>query len=68
MLRTQKWRWVAEVHQSMRAAIGHVLQEQMEAPQELPPELAALVAHVANSDTGFCVSMPQDRIARSTIG
>ena len=67
MSRTQKCRWVAEVHQSMRAAIGHGLQQQMEVPQQLPPELAALVAYVANSDTGLCVSMPQDRIPRSTM-
>jgi hypothetical protein len=49
MSRAQQSRWVAEVHKAMRTAIGAALKQQLEAPQELPTEIALLLAQIGKT-------------------
>jgi hypothetical protein len=49
MSRAQEYRGVAEVHNAMRTVIGDGLKQQLKAPQELPRELALLVAQLKDS-------------------
>ncbi len=53
MSRAQEYRWVAEVHNSLRTVIGDGLRQQLEAPRELPSELASLVAQIASPNASL---------------
>ena len=68
MSRAQEYRWVAEVHNSLRTVIGDGLRQQLEAPRELPSELASLVAQIASPNASLRVSMPHNRVSRSGRG
>jgi hypothetical protein len=41
---SRAYHWVAEVHKAMRTVIGDGLKQQLQAPQEVPPDIASLVA------------------------
>ena len=64
MSRAQKNRWVTEVHQAVRTVIGNGLKQQLAAPEELPLQIALLVARIAKNDKYACVrlSVSEDRL------
>ena len=41
---SRAYHWVAEVHKAMRTVIGDGLKQQLQAPQEVPHDIASLVA------------------------
>jgi hypothetical protein len=66
------YHWVAEVQKAMRTVIGDGLKRQLEARQDLPPDIASLVARIGTRDKFHArdrLSIPDDDgVARSTFG
>ena len=58
MSRAQEHHWVAEVHNPLRTVVGNGLRQQLEAPQELPSELASLVAQIASPNASLLFRCP----------
>jgi hypothetical protein len=64
--------WIAEVQKAVRTVIGDGLKQQLEAPQDLPPDMASLVARIGTPDKLHArdrLSMTNDdRVACSSFG
>ena len=50
---SRAYHWVAEVHKAMRTVIGDGLKQQLQAPQEVPHDIASLVAQIPISFNGL---------------
>jgi len=60
---SRAYHWVAEVQKAMRTVIGDGLKQQLEAPQDLPPDVASLVAAIGTSDKFYA----RDRLSISDV-
>ena len=63
MSRAQGYRWDGEVHNAVRKAVGDGLKRLLEAPKELPPDIASLVAQIE----GMTASVSTDKIAYASL-
>jgi len=63
MSRAQGYRWDGEVHNAVRKAVGDGLKQQLEAPQELPADIASLVAQIE----GMTASVSTDKVAYASL-
>ena len=62
---SRAYHWVAEVHKAMRTVVGDGLKQQLQAPQEVPPDIASLVAQIDAPHARVRLSMPDDRVPHS---
>ena len=69
---SRAYHWVAEVQKAMLTVIGDGLKQHLEAPQDLPPDMASLIARIGIPDKFHArdrLSIPNyDRVARSSFG